>query len=90
MHTDWSEVIGSRGPPRELRTGAPDVMKAFAGVAQAAQDTKLQASPPSRMASAAGEAVPRVTSASRSPRPLAGRGLGEEARAGDCTLSARS
>jgi AhpD family alkylhydroperoxidase len=37
MHTDWNELIGSlRGPLRELRAGAPDVMKAFGAIAQAA------------------------------------------------------
>ena len=37
MHTDWSKLMGDlRQPLRELRTGAPEVMKAFAGIAQAA------------------------------------------------------
>jgi AhpD family alkylhydroperoxidase len=37
MHTDWSELMGDlRGPLRELRGGAPEVMKGFAAIAQAA------------------------------------------------------
>ena len=37
MHTDWTKLMGDlRGPLRELRTGSPDVMKAFTAIAQAA------------------------------------------------------
>jgi AhpD family alkylhydroperoxidase len=37
MRTDWNKLMGDlRGPLRELRTGAPDVMKAFSAIAQAA------------------------------------------------------
>lgn len=37
MHIDWNRLIGElRGPLRELRTGAPDVMKGFSAIAQAA------------------------------------------------------
>ena len=37
MHTDWSKLMGElRGPLRDLRTGAPDVMKGFSAIAQAA------------------------------------------------------
>ncbi len=37
MHTDWTKLMGDlRGPLRELRTGAPEVMKAFGAIAQAA------------------------------------------------------
>lgn len=37
MHTDWKKLMGDlRGPLRDLRTGTPDIMKAFAGMAQAA------------------------------------------------------
>src|SRR5437868_14135703 len=37
MHTDWSQLIHAlREPLRELRGGAPDVMKSFSSIAQAA------------------------------------------------------
>ena len=37
MYTDWSKLVGDlRGPLRELRGGAPEVMKGFAAIAQAA------------------------------------------------------
>lgn len=37
MHMDWKDFIGGlNGPLAELRTGAPDVMKAFSAIAQAA------------------------------------------------------
>ena len=37
MHLDWKEFItGLNGPLGELRTGAPDVMRAFSAIAQAA------------------------------------------------------
>jgi AhpD family alkylhydroperoxidase len=37
MHTDWKKLTGDLLPPlRELRGGAPEVMKAFSGIAQAA------------------------------------------------------
>ena len=37
VHTDWSKLMGElRGPLRDLRTGAPDVMKGFSAIAQAA------------------------------------------------------
>jgi AhpD family alkylhydroperoxidase len=48
MHADWNDLIdGLRGPLRELRGGAPEVMKAFSAVAQAASkanalDTKTK------------------------------------------------
>jgi AhpD family alkylhydroperoxidase len=42
MHNDWSKPIGElRGPLRKLRTGAPDVMKAFAAIAQAATEANV-------------------------------------------------
>jgi AhpD family alkylhydroperoxidase len=37
MHIDWNKLMGElRGPLRELRTGTPEVMKAFSAIAQAA------------------------------------------------------
>jgi len=37
MYTDWKKLIGDLSPPlRDLRTGAPDVMKGFSAIAQAA------------------------------------------------------
>ena len=37
MHNDWKDFIaGLGGPLRELRSGAPDVMKGFSAIAQAA------------------------------------------------------
>jgi AhpD family alkylhydroperoxidase len=37
MRTDWSDLMADlRGPLRELRAGAPEVMKGFAAIAQAA------------------------------------------------------
>jgi AhpD family alkylhydroperoxidase len=48
MHADWNDLIdGLRGSLRELRGGAPEVMKAFSAVAQAASkasalDTKTK------------------------------------------------
>ena len=37
MHTDWRRLTGELlGPLRELRGGAPEVMKGFSAVAQAA------------------------------------------------------
>ena len=37
MHNDWNKLIGElRGPLRKLRAGTPEVMKAFAAIAQAA------------------------------------------------------
>lgn len=37
MHSDWNKLISElRGPLRDLRTGTPDVMKAFSAMAQAA------------------------------------------------------
>jgi AhpD family alkylhydroperoxidase len=37
MYTDWTKVMSDlRAPLRELRGGAPEVMKGFAGIAQAA------------------------------------------------------
>ena len=37
MHIDWPKVTGKlSGPLRELRGGAPDVMKGFSTIAQAA------------------------------------------------------
>lgn len=37
MYTNWSEYLGNlSGPLKELRTGAPDVMKGFSAIAQAA------------------------------------------------------
>ena len=37
MHVDWNKLIGDlRGPLRELRGGAADVMKGFSAIAQAA------------------------------------------------------
>lgn len=37
MHKDWKELIhGLSAPLRELRSGTPEVMKGFSGIAQAA------------------------------------------------------
>ena len=37
MHENWSELVNTLRPPlKELRGGAPEVMKAFSAVAQAA------------------------------------------------------
>lgn len=37
MHRDWKELLkGLSSPLRELRGGAPDVMKSFSAIAQAA------------------------------------------------------
>ncbi len=37
MHMDWKEFMaGLNGPLAELRSGAPDVMKAFSAIAQTA------------------------------------------------------
>jgi AhpD family alkylhydroperoxidase len=37
MYTNWSEYLSNlSGPLKELRTGAPDVMKGFSAIAQAA------------------------------------------------------
>jgi AhpD family alkylhydroperoxidase len=37
MPTDWSKLMADlRGPLRDLRTGAPDVMKGFSAIAHAA------------------------------------------------------
>ena len=37
MYTDWKKLIGDLSPPlRDLRAGAPDVMKGFSAIAQAA------------------------------------------------------
>ena len=37
MHTDWTKLMGDlRQPLRQLRTGSPEVMKAFTAIAQAA------------------------------------------------------
>jgi AhpD family alkylhydroperoxidase len=37
MHKNWPQMAGElTGAIRELRGGAPDVMKAFSGIAQAA------------------------------------------------------
>jgi AhpD family alkylhydroperoxidase len=41
MHLDWNELIGGlKGPLREMRTGTPEVMKAFSAMAQAALKPK--------------------------------------------------
>lgn len=41
MHMDWKELLsGLSGPLRELRGGAPDVMRGFSAVAQAALKPK--------------------------------------------------
>ncbi len=37
MYTNWTEYLDNlSGPLKELRTGAPDVMKGFSAIAQAA------------------------------------------------------
>jgi AhpD family alkylhydroperoxidase len=41
MHQDWPALAaGLSGPLKELRGGAPDVMKAFGGIARAALEAK--------------------------------------------------
>ncbi len=41
MHKNWPEVAASlSGPLRELRTGAPDIMKGFSMLAKAALEAK--------------------------------------------------
>jgi AhpD family alkylhydroperoxidase len=41
MHHDWPALAaGMSGPLRELRGGAPDVMKGFSGIARAALEAK--------------------------------------------------
>ena len=41
MHKDWPEMAkGLSGPLRELRAGAPEVMKGFSAIARAALEAK--------------------------------------------------
>lgn len=41
MHKNWPDMAaGLSEPLKELRTGAPDVMKSFSSLARAASDTK--------------------------------------------------
>ncbi len=41
MHHDWPALAaGMSGPLRELRGGAPDVMKGFSAIARAALEAK--------------------------------------------------